>query len=287
MKYRFVHDHRDRYPVRRMCRMLDVSPSAYYAWRARPESRRVREDRRLLVEIKAIHRAKRGTYGSPRIHAELKAWGQNHGLKRVARLMRENGIHAKQRRKFKATTDSTHSHPVAANLLERDFYAAAPNQKWLADITYIPTREGWLYLAAIMDLYSRMIVGWSMASRMTRRLVLDALEMAVGRRHPGAGLLHHSDRGSQYACGDYQKALQAYGMICSMSRKGDCWDNAPMESFFHTLKTELIHHRDYQTRWEAKTDIFEYVEAFYNRNRRHSALGFFTPEQYEFIKMAA
>ena len=201
--------------------------------------------------------------------------------------MRENGIRAKQKRKFKATTDSKHSHPAAPNLLDRDFEASAPNQKWAADITYIHTREGWLYLAAIMDLYSRMIVGWSMSSRMTRRLVLDALEMAVGRRHPEAGLLHHSDRGSQCACGDYQKAIRAYGMICSMSRKGDCWDNAPMESFFHTLKTELIHHRDYRTRWEAKTDIFEYIEVFYNRSRRHSALGFITPEEYERGKLAA
>jgi len=163
------------------------------------------------VEIKAIHQAKRGTYGSPRIHAELKAQGQSHGLKRVARLMRDNGIHAKQKRKFKVTTDSKHSHPVAPNLLERDFDATAPNQKWLADITYIPIREGWLYLAAIPNLYSRTIVGWSMASRMTKRLVLDALEMAVGRRHPGAQVLHHSDRGSQYACGDYQKTLNATG----------------------------------------------------------------------------
>lgn len=287
MKYQFVRDHRHQYPVQRMCRMLDVSPSAYYAWRARPESRRVREDRRLLVEIKAIHQAKRGVYGSPRIHAELKSQGQCHGLKRVARLMRENDIRARRKRKFKVTTDSKHSHPVAPNLLQRDFEATAPNQKWVADITFIPTREGWLYLAAILDLYSRTVVGWSMASRMTRRLVLDALEMAVGRRRPGPGLLHHSDRGSQYACGDYQKALQAYGMICSMSRKGDCWDNAPMECFFHTLKTELVHHRDYRTRGEAKADIFDYIEVFYNRNRRHSALGFCTPEEYEMIRLAA
>ena len=287
MKYRFVRDHRGQFPVQRMCRLLEVSASAYYAWRGRPESRLVREDRRLLVEIKAIHSAKRGVYGSPRIHAELKSQGQCHGLKRVARLMRENDIRARRKRKFKVTTNSKHSHPVAPNLLQRDFEATAPNQKWVADITFIPTREGWLYLAAILDLYSRTVVGWSMASRMTRRLVLDALEMAVGRRRPGPGLLHHSDRGSQYACGDYQKALQAYGTICSMSRKGDCWDNAPMESFFHTLKTELVHHRDYRTRWEAKADIFEYVEVFCNRNRRHSALGFCTPEEYEMIRLAA
>jgi len=287
MRYQFVRDHSGRYPVRRMCRVLEVTPSAYYAWRGRPESRRVREDRRLLVEIKAIHQAKRETYGSPRIQAELKAQGQRHGQKRVARLMRDNDIRAKQKRKFKATTDSKHSHPVAPNLLARDFEATAPNQKWVADITYIPTREGWLYLAAILDLYSRIVVGWSMAGRMTRKLVLDALEMAMGRRRPGPGLIHHSDRGSQYACGDYQKALGIHGMICSMSRKGDCWDNAAMESFFHTLKTELVHHRDYQTRWEAKADIFEYIEVFYNRSRRHSALGYLTPAEFEMIKMAA
>lgn len=287
MSYQFVGDHSGQYPVRRMCRVLEVSASAYYAWRGRPESRRAREDRRLLVEIKAIHQAKREVYGSPRIHAELKAQGLRHGEKRVARLMRAGGIRAKQKRKFKVTTDSRHCHPVAPNLLARDFAATAPNQKWAADITYIPTREGWLYLAAILDLYSRIVVGWSMSSRMTRTLVLDALEMAVGRRRPGPGLLHHSDRGSQYACGDYREALSAHGMRCSMSRKGDCWDNAPMESFFHTLKTELAHHRDYQARWQAKADIFEYIEVFYNRSRRHSALGYLTPTEYEMSKMTA
>ena len=287
MKYQFVRDHSGQFPVRRMCRVLRVSPSAYYAWRGRPESRRMREDRRLLVEIKAIHLAKRETYGSPRIHAELKAQGLRLGEKRVARLMRDNDIRAKQKQRFKATTNSKHSHPVAPNLMERDFTASAPNQKWVADITYIPTREGWLYLAAILELYSRLVVGWSMAGRMTRRLVLGALDMAVGRRQPGPGLIHHSDRGSQYACGDYQNALKAHGMVCSMSRKGDCWDNAPMESFFHTLKTELVHHRDYRTRWEARADIFEYIEVFYNRDRRHSALGFITPAEYERIKLTA
>ena len=287
MRYRFVRDHMGQFPVRRMCRVLGVSASAYYAWRVRPESRRVREDRRLLVEIRAIHWAKREVYGSPRVHAELKARGMRLGEKRVARLMRAGGIRAKQKRKFKATTDSRHSHPVAPNLLARDFEASAPNQKWVADITYIPTREGWLYLAAILDLHSRYVVGWSMDGRMNRRLVLDALHMAVGRRRPGPGLLHHSDRGSQYACGDYQEALTAHGMLCSMSRKGDCWDNAPMESFFHTFKTELIHHRDYQTRWEAKTDIFEYIEVFYNRGRRHSALRFIAPAEYEMLNLVA
>ena len=270
-----------------MCRVLEMSPSGYYAWLRRPESRRAREDRRLLVEIKAIHKENRGVYGSPRVHAELKDRQMHHGQKRVARMMRENGIRAKQSKKFKATTDSNHSHPVAPNLLHRNFEADMPDQKWLADITYIPTREGWLYLAAILDLNSKLIVGWSMAGRMTKKLVLEALSMAVGRRKPGLDLIHHSDRGSQYACGDYQRALRVHGMICSMSRKGDCWDNAPMESWFHTLKTELVNHRDYRTRMQAKADIFEYIEAFYNRSRRHSALGYMTPAQYEMIKMAA
>ena len=287
MRYQFIRDHNGQYPVRRMCRVFEVSSSGYYAWLSRPESRRMRENRRLVVQIKAIHKHNRGVYGSKRIHAELKDMEIDVGKNRVARLMRENGIRAKQQKKFKAPTDSKHSHPVAPNLLQRDFVARAPNEKWLADITYIPTREGWLYLAAILDLYSKHIVGWSMAGRMTKKLVLDALEMAVGRRQPGPGLIHHSDRGSQYACKKYQKALHTAGMVCSMSRKGDCWDNAPMESWFHTLKTELVNHRDYQARLQAKDDIFEYIEVFYNRNRRHSSLGYITPAQYEMIKMAA
>lgn len=270
-----------------MCRVLKVSPGGYYAWLKRPESRRGREDRRLLVEIKAIHQESRGVYGSPRVHAELKDRQMHHGRKRIARMMRKNGIRAKQSRKFKPTTDSNHSHPVAPNLLQRNFEADMPDQKWLADITYIPTREGWLYLAAILDLYSKLIVGWSMAGRMTKELVLDALSMAVGQRRPGSGLIHHSDRGSQYASVDYQRALGAHGMICSMSRKGDCWDNAPMESWFHTLKTEWVNHQKYKTRMQAKADVFQYIETFYNRSRRHSALGYMTPAHYEMIKMAA
>jgi putative transposase len=270
-----------------MCRVLAVSPSGYYAWLGRPLSRRDREDRRLLKAIKEIHQEKRGVYGSPRVQAELKSKGMRHGRKRVARLMRENGIRAKQKRKYQATTDSKHFYPVAANLLQRDFAAKRPDQKWLADITCIATRQGWLYLAAILDLYSRLIVGWSMSSRMGGKLVLAALEMAVGRRRPEPGLIHHSDRGGQYASAVYQRALRSHGMIGSMSRKGDCWDNAPMESWFHTLKTELTGHRHYVTRGQAKTDIFEYIEVFYNRNRLHSALGFKSPAKYEMIKNVA
>jgi transposase InsO family protein len=287
MKFQFIEHHQGVFSIRCMCEALAVSPSGYYAWRNRPECRRKREDGRLLVEIKAIHRENLGAYGSPRIHAELKDRQMHHGRKRVARLMRENGIRAKQKKKFKATTDSKHSYPVAPNLLQRNFETDMPNRKWLADITYIHTREGWLYLAAILDLYSKLIVGWSMASRMNKWLVLEALAMAVEHRKPGPGLIHHSDRGSQYACGDYQRALCSHDVICSMSKKGDCWDNAPMESFFHTLKTELVHHRDYQTRNQAKADIFKYIEVFYNRSRRHSALGYLAPAKYELLKMAA
>ena len=277
MKFQFIQDHSDRFQIRRMCRILEVSPSGYYAWLHRPESNRVRENRRLVVEIKAIHKENRGVYGSPRIHEELKEREIHVSKNRVARLMRENGICAKQKKKYKATTDSNHNHPVAPNLLDRNFEADGPNQKWLADITFIPTSEGWLYLAAILDLYSKLVVGWSMSSRMTKKLVLDALKMAVERRRPGPGLVHHSDQGSQYASNDYQRELHSNGMICSMSRKGDCWDNAPMESWFHSLKTELVNHAKYQTRIQTKADIFEYIEVFYNRSRKHSSLAYLNP----------
>ena len=239
------------------------------------------------MEIKAIHQAKRGIYGSPRVHAELQAQGQSHCLKLVARLMRENAIRAKHKRQFKVTIDFKPSYPVAPNLLGRDFGATASNQTWAAATTYIHTREIWLYLAEVLDLYSRMIVGWSISSRMNSRLVLGTLEMAVGRGQPRSGLLHYSDQGSQYTWGDYQKALHAHGMICGMSRKGDCRYNAVMESFFHTPKTELVNPRDCMSRREAMADIFEYVEIFYNRDRRNSALGFVTPAEQEMIRLAA
>jgi putative transposase len=262
MRYQFMYDHRGIHRVRRMCRVLGVSASGYYAWLNRPESNRAREDRRLVVEIKAIHKENRGVYGSPRIHADLMDRKTHVSENRVARLMRENGIAAKQKKKYKATTDSNHTLPVAPNILERDFEASGPNQKWLADISYIPTREGWLYLAAVLDLYSKLIVGWSMSSRMTKNLVLDALKMAVDRRRPGPGLIHHSDQGRQYASKAYRKKLKSHRMICSMSRKANCWDNAPMESWFHSLKTELVTHKNYLTRMQAKADIFEYIEIF-------------------------
>ncbi|MFC1614914.1 IS3 family transposase, partial [Gemmatimonadota bacterium] len=246
------------------------------------ESRHALEDKRLLNEIKSIYLDNRKVYGCPRIHDELRKRGIKCGRKRVARLMREDGIHSVARKKFKATTDSKHKYPVADNVLNRRFEQEAPNRVWVADITFVWTREGWLYLAALMDLFSRMVVGWAMDERITRHLVISALRMAVVRRKPaGVELLHHSDRGSQYASGEYQKVLAANEMRCSMSRRGNCYDNSPMESFFGTLKKELIYLKEYQTRDEARQSIFEYIEVFYNRRRSHSTLGNQSPSEYE------
>jgi len=235
----------------------------------------------LIAEIKAIHQESKKTYGSPRIHAELRSKGIHCGEKRVSRLMCENQIRGKQKRRFRVTTQSKHTYPVAENVLARSFQAPMPNRRWVSDITYVWTEEGWLYLAAVMDLFQRQIVGWCMSASLEKSIALNALQMAIDRRNPSAGLLHHSDRGVQYACEDYQALLKANEMICSMSRKGNCWDNAPMESFFHTLKVELIHHRKYETRDETRRDIFEYIEIFYNRKRLHSSLGYMSPVDYE------
>ena len=282
MKYQFMADHREEFEITVMCRVLAVSRSGYYAWRKRPTSPRKMADRALSQQIKQIHHQSRQTYGSPRIQAELAENGVNCGHKRIARLMRDEELFAKQSRKFKmSTTDSSHPYPTAPNLLDQDFTANRPNEKWLGDITYIPTAEGWLYLAVILDLYSRRIVGWTMSDSLERHLVIAALQMAVKMRQPPPGLLHHSDRGSQYASDDYQALLTHYQMRCSMSRTGNCYDNAPMESFFGTLKTELVHHCHYQTKAEAKSDIFEYIEVFYNRFRRHSALAYQSPVNFE------
>ena len=282
MKYQFIEDHREEFKITVMCRVLDVSRSGYYAWRQRPVSSREMANQGLRQQIREIYKKSHQTYGSPRIHAELAGNGVNCGHNRVARLMREEELWAKQNRKFKViTTDSTHDYPVAPNLLDQDFEASQPNEKWLADITYIPTDEGWLYLAAVMDLYSRRIVGWAMADTLERWLTIAALQMAIETRQPPPGLLHHSDRGSQYASDDYQALLTKYQMQGSMSRTGNCYDNAPMESFFGTLKTELVHHRHYVTRTEAKTDLFEYIEVFYNRFRRHSTLDYQCPVAFE------
>jgi putative transposase len=270
--------------VAQMCRTLGVSRSGFYAWRARtPSAAEVRREE-LTEQVKDIHAAIKGRYGSPRIHAELVARGHACCVNFVAKLMRAAGIAAKTKRKFKQTTDSNHARPVAENVLGRQFDPGEPNASWVADITYVPTREGWLYLAVVEDLFSRMVVGWSMDQTMTSRLVVDALEMALARRltlKGSSALVAHSDRGSQYASEHYQRRLAQERIACSMSRRGNCWDNAPMESFFASLKKELVHHEDYATRDQARASIFEYIEAFYNRARRHSALGYVAPAEYE------
>ncbi len=281
MRFGFIQTEKVTYPVRVLCRTLEVSVSGFYAWCKRDRSNRAKKDAALRVQILAAHAASNKTYGSPRIHEELKTAGEKLGRKRVARLMQDEGIEGQRKRRFRVTTDSRHSHPIAANKLNRDFTAPAPNKVWVSDITYIWTREGWMYLAAILDLFSRRVVGWSIEPYVDRTLALDALGMALRTRRPEPGLLHHSDRGVQYASGDYQKLLAEHGIDCSMSRKGDCWDNAVAESFFSTLKAELVHRTDYITRSQARASVFEYIEAFYNPRRRHSALGYVSPVQHE------
>jgi putative transposase len=264
-----------------MCRALKVSASGYYAWRQRPDSLRRCENRRLLAEIRTIHAKSTGTYGSLRVQAELLDNGHSCGRHRIARLMRTDGLHGIPQRRFRRTTTSGHQLPVAPNRLKQDFTATAPNQRWVADITYVRTGEGWLYLAVILDLYSRKVVGWSTSARLQRDLVLEALKMAIGRRLPSSSLIHHSDRGSQYASLDFQKALSARGILCSMSGRGNCYDNAVAESFFATLKRERVHRRVYRTRSEARMDLFQYLEVFYNRQRRHGAAGQRSPDSFE------
>jgi putative transposase len=281
MRYCAIQAHDRRYPIRLMCRTLAVSPAGYYAWRARPESRRSADTRTLLSAIRVIHRESRETYGSPRIWDALIKQGHGVGEHRVARLMRRAGIRAKTVKKWRATTQSTHRLPVAENTLNRQFTVAHPNRVWAGDVTYVWTTEGWLYLAVVLDLYSRRVVGWAMGTRLTVELAEHALIMALVNRHPRAGLLHHSDRGSQYAATSYQQVLTTHGMIPSMSRTGNCWDNACVESFFGTLKRELVYHRHYATREEATQDIFEYIEVFYNQRRRHSTLAYDSPGEYE------
>ena len=287
MIFRFVSNHQSEFPIFLMSRVLEVSRSGYYAWLKHPESKRDQDDKALSQEIFKIHQESFCTYGSPRVYRELKRRGKHIGEKRIVRLMRKDGLKAKTKRKFKVTTDSTHHFPVAPNLLNREFTPEEPNQKWASDITYIWTAEGWLYLAVVMDLFSRAIVGWSMSERMTRELVIDAFVMATKRRNPPSGLLHHSDRGSQYASDDYQDILAKHGAICSMSRKGNCWDNAPVESFFGTIKKEHVFHNRYLYRAQARQSIFVYIEQFYNRKRIHSALGYRTPSEMEQFKLAA
>jgi putative transposase len=287
MKFRFIADHRETFRVGRMCRLLNVSRSGFYSWLRRPESRRSRENRALEDKIRVYHAASHGIYGSPKIHKDLTDDGIKCGKNRVARIMREAGIRSRIKKKFKATTNSKHNLPVAPNLLNQDFTVKGPGRVWVADITYIHTLEGWLYLAAILDLGNREIVGWAASSRMTRQLAIDALKTAVGSHTFIDGLVHHSDRGSQYASVDYQKVLNDNGMQCSMSRKGNCYDNAIAENFFKLLKTEWVNHYRYKTRQEAISSLFYYIEIFYNRKRRHSTLGYSTPHDYNIPDLAA
>ena len=287
MRYRAIQEHDRRYPIRLMCRTLTVSPAGYYAWRDRPESRRSRQNRTLRSAIRELHHESRETYGSPRIWNALRKQGHGVGEHRVARLMRGAGIRANTVKKWRTTTQSSHRLPVAENTLNRQFTVEAPNRVWAGDITYVWTTEGWLYLAVILDLYSRLVIGWAMGQRLTGELAEQALLMALANRQPRAGLVHHSDRGSQYAATRYQQMLTMHGLTPSMSRRGNCWDNACVESFFGTLKRELVYHRHYATRNEATQDIFEYIEVFYNRKRRHSALGFDSPAEYEARKAVA
>lgn len=269
-----------------MCRVLGVSASGFYDWFERPQSKREQANGQLLVRIRASFAASDGTYGSPRILYDLQAAGETCSVNRVARLMRSAGIKARHKRCRVPGQPVSAAHSVAPNLLERQFQASGPNQKWAADFTYVWTAEGWLFVAVVLDLYSRRVVGWSMQSTMTAQLVMDALLMAILRRGRPEAVLHHSDQGSQYASEDFQRLLEAHGITCSMSRRGNCWDNAAMESFFSTLKTERLGRRRYRTRDELRADVFDYIERFYNPKRRHSTIGYISPIQFENLQCA-
>ncbi|MFO8036661.1 MAG: IS3 family transposase [Anaerolineales bacterium] len=273
--------YREIFPITRLCRVLNISRSGYYAWKKRPVSEREMANQALITRIRAVFRASRRTYGGPRIYRELRSQGMRCSQNRVARLMRLYSIQAKQTKRYRYTTKRNQAHVVAPNRLERDFDVERPDRIWLADITYIPTKEGWLYLAVIMDLYSRRIVGWAMADRMTGQLTIKALRMALQRRQPGLGLIHHSDQGSQYTDRKYQQILKDHGIQSSMNGVGSWYDNAPMESFFASLKNEEVHHQDYQTHSDARSALFRYIEIFYNRTRLHSSLDYQSPAKYE------
>ncbi len=281
MRFRFIEAEKANFPITLMCRCLRVSRSGYYAWRERAPSKRAREDERLKIEIKASHKASRQRYGSPRIVRDLHEGGHQVSRKRVARLMRELGLEGRRRRRYRATTDSQHPFPIAVNVLMRDFEVDAPDTAWVTDITYLATSEGWLYLAVILDLFSRRVVGHAMSGRIDRHLVLEALGNAL-RQRPGArDVIHHSDRGSQYACHDYRKALEEADITCSMSRRGNCWDNAVAESFFATLKAELLYPLPLQTRRATRVLVADYIDSFYNVRRRHSSLDYVSPVEFE------
>jgi putative transposase len=274
-------EHAEEFPLRTLATTLKASRSGYYAWQGRPPSVRAQRRQRLSGLIQQAHADSRQLYGSPRVHAAIVAGGAPCCVNTVARIMQENSLQARTKRKYKATTHSAHHLPVAPNLLGRDFHRARPNQAWVGDITYIRTREGWLYLAAVEDLYSRRVVGWDMAARMTADLVVRATTMAIQQRQPPAGLIHHSDRGGQYCSHAMRDLLAAHGVQASMSRKADCYDNAVAESFFATLKKELVSFAEYATRAEAQGAIFEYIEVYYNRRRLHSTLGYVSPADFE------
>ncbi len=282
MKFAFIDEHRGDFTVELMCEVLSVTRSGFYAWRGRPQSPRARRQAALVQQIEAVHRENRCIYGSPRIQKALERQGQKCSVNTVAKLMRSAGVRARTARRFVVrTTDSQHHHPVAPNVLDRQFYPERADSVWVGDITYIPTAEGWLYLAVVLDLFSRRVIGWATADHMRSELVSQALEMALKQRRPAGPLLHHSDRGVQYASGDYQRLLASHGLEVSMSRTGECYDNAVMESFFGTLKQELVHQARYTSRTAAHGSLFEYVEVFYNRQRLHSTLGYRSPVQYE------
>lgn len=282
MRYAFIDKHRGQWLLDFVCEAMAVSPSGYYRWRKKPDSSaRYCRQPGIRSAIHTAYTESRQTYGSPRIHAAIQSQGMQCCVNTVAKIMREEGLCARPKRRKVRTTDSSHSLPVAQNLLAQDFERSAPNQAWVSDITFIPTGEGWLYLATTLDLYSRRIVGWSMSERMTSQLVIDALTMAIDQRRPPSGLVHHSDRGSQYASGAFQSMLTAHGMICSMSRKGEVYDNAVIESFYATLKRELVNRDRYASRDESRQAIFEWIEVFYNRQRLHSSLGYQSPADYE------
>jgi len=269
------------YPLPLICRVLETSRSGYYAWLSRSPSRRTQEEGRLEVEIKAAHKRTRGTCGPERLQRDLAAHGVKVGISRIRRLRKKFGIRCKQIKKFKATTDSNHTLPVAENLINQQFEAASPNQIWVSDITYIPTEEGWLYLAGHKDIFTKEVVGYAMGPRITKDLVSQSLFRAVETKQPESGLIHHSDQGSQYCAHEYRKLLDQFGIKTSMSRKGNCYDNAPMESFWGTLKNELVHHCRYRTRQQAIREITEYIEVFYNRQRKQARLGYLSPAAYE------
>jgi len=287
VKFRFVQEHRETFRVGKMCEVLKVSRSGFYAWRKRQPSRRVREDETIAEQVRAVHRESRGIYGSPRVYRELRKRGESWGRHRIARIMQEEGLQARCMKQFHWISTTRSEYPAAPDLLQRRFHATRRDRVWVGDITQIRTGEGWLYLAMLMDLHSRKIIGWATSHSPRQEIALEALEMALDQRRPRPGLIHHTDRGGQYSSAAYQDLLDEHRVLCSMSRPGQCLDNAAAESFFHTLKTEWIYHTHYKTRREARLAIFEYIEAFYNTTRMHSSLDYQSPEEYERLSAAA